>query len=466
MVEANLDFAKAMTLVSQGTPLKLKVLDTILFDNASLFCPTSWVHTNLEGEAELRSVRHLKLEPIVQSFMESCYSSKPRVKDPKAFVVLMDDTRVLVNLLRLWKLRVSFPRGVKGLQLMHAPDARFDRNYLIVEFWTNKQSELQCKVFRSPMANVMREIAEPDTELVDKVVQLSKSVLEKLKADKPVHYMKLQYLLDVNSNTPWLCGLEGIVLDSDPVHKPVKANPNIIINGRSVYTLNPKQVILSRKRPMTAGTVHEQRKVVETVESIGNTIQSTRIRVTPTFQPEKPKAFRITTMISKSNSSTHNRTIVISSSNTTPRSTKESPLSNSPSISSKSHDRNASLKNPKKLRESLSLDDRGKDCKGDFCDYNLNYNSTYNRRSRFLVDSRLIEVAKKSKFSPMMNPSLLCTEIVVNGRTMPSQFENFVRTHMSDHFAELSEGHRVPVCVSCYIVYTQVSSSLQASDLV
>jgi hypothetical protein len=158
MAEANLDWAKGMTLLSQGPPLQHKVLDSILFDNAVLFTPVSWVHTTLSGEVEMRSVRHLKLEPIIQSFMESCYSAKPRVKEAKAFVVLKEGTRVLVNLLKLWKLRVSFPRGVKGLQLIHAPQAKFDRNFLVVEFWSDKQHEVQCKVFRTPMANPVREL--------------------------------------------------------------------------------------------------------------------------------------------------------------------------------------------------------------------------------------------------------------------------------------------------------------------
>jgi hypothetical protein len=109
----------------------------------------------------------------------------------------------------------------------------------------------------------------------------------------------------------------------------------------------------------------------------------------------------------------------------------------------------------------LSVEDKGRECHGDFCDFGLNYNSTYNKHSRFTVDSRLIEVSKNVSFSPMMDPSLLCTEIVVNGRAMPSHFESFVRTNLSEPFSELSLGQKVPVCVSCFIVYSQVSSSLR-----
>jgi hypothetical protein len=148
-----------MTLLAESPHLQHKVLDTILFDKLSLFTPASWVHTSQSGEIEVKSVRHLHLEPIVQSFMETCCNAKPRVKDPKAFVVLMDDTRVLVNLMRLWRLRVAFPRGVKALQLLHAPNAKFDRNFIVVEFWTDKQGELQSQVFRTPLTNSMREIA-------------------------------------------------------------------------------------------------------------------------------------------------------------------------------------------------------------------------------------------------------------------------------------------------------------------
>jgi hypothetical protein len=111
----------------------------------------------------------------------------------------------------------------------------------------------------------------------------------------------------------------------------------------------------------------------------------------------------------------------------------------------------------------LTIEDRGKACQGDFCELGLNYNGAYNRHSRFVVDSRLIEVAKKAKFSPMMSPSYLCTDIIVNGRSMPSQFEHFVQTTLAEFFAELPAGPRLHVCVSCFIVYSQVSSSLQAA---